>query len=78
MTDLDLAKKFFAMLKRHGVKIVESYDNGKEFTIREHIGYGMSPNNPHGDILTFCFYEDGGYWRIMGYVGDFYTDEVHK
>lgn len=79
MTDLEIARQFFAMLKKNGVKVIEGDDNGPEFTIRETIGYSQSTNNPEGDTLTFCFYREGGdYWRIMGFVGSHYTDEVHK
>jgi len=75
MTDLEIAESFFLMLKKHGVTITEDFDCGKEFTVVQSIVYG---GNNKGETITFCFDEEGNYWRIMGYVGDFYTDEIHK
>jgi len=74
-TDAEIAEMFFDMLKRNGVKITKTDDGGPGWIVHEYIGYAK-----HGtETLEFCFHEhDGSYWRIMGYVGDFYTDEIHK
>lgn len=70
MTDLEIAESFFEMLKKHGVHVKEDFDSGKEFEIFESV-----TDKP---TLNFCFHEDGSYWRIMGYIGDYFTDEIHK
>lgn len=70
MTDLEIAKQFFKMLKDNGVDVREDNDNGPEFIIIDSIS--------GKETLNFCFHETGTYWRIMGYLGDYYSDEIHK
>lgn len=70
MTDFKIAKKFFEMLKGEGVKVQETNDGGPGFQIFDHIS-----DKP---TLEFCFHEDGSYWRIMGFLGDYFSDEIHK
>lgn len=72
-TDLEIAEEFFNMLKRNGVNIDEKFDEGKEFIINTEF---QAPVNSW-ETLTFCFNE-GKYSRIMGYLGDYYCDEIHK
>jgi hypothetical protein len=75
MTDLQIMELFFGMLKRNGVEVLEEYDNGKEFTIISQFNVGGG--NKENRTLTFCVDESGKYWRIMGYIGDFFTSKVH-
>lgn len=71
MTDVEIARKFFDMLKSKGVKVQETDDGGPGFKVIDSI--------TNCETLEFCFYEDGKYWRIMGYNSEgFYSDEVHK
>ena len=65
---------FFDMLKRNGVNIVEEFDEGKEWTIISKNLVGNKDNR----TLTFCTDNDGNYWRIMGFVGNCFTDDIHK
>lgn len=74
MTDRDIMQMFFDMLKRNGVNIEESSDEGKEWTIISDTEIGNGSNK----TLTFCTDGDGDYWRIMGFVGNHFTDEIHK
>ncbi len=70
MSDLEIAKLFFDMLKRNGVRIEETDDNGPGFKIIDKI---------QGDeTIEVCFFDDGSYWRIMGYTERGYSDEIHK
>jgi hypothetical protein len=76
VTDIEIALQFFERLKRKGVDIRESYDNGREFTVH-------STGSVPGETITFCFRDDESYDRIMGYVGNiqvpcFFIDDVHK
>jgi hypothetical protein len=75
MTDQHIMQLFFNMLKRNGVEVLEEYDKGKEFTIISQFNVGGG--NKENRTLTFCVDESGKYWRIMGYIGDFFTSKVH-
>lgn len=75
-TDIEILEEFCAMLRRNGVEVQESYDEGKEFTIISK--YPIGGANSGNKTLTLCTHEDGSYWRIMGFVGDYFTDEIHK
>jgi hypothetical protein len=72
-TDKEITLDFINMISLKGVKIKYSYDEGNEYTI-------LSNNSPfpNKETLTFCFDDDGNFNRIMGYVGDYFSDEVFK
>lgn len=71
--DDEITKMFFDMLKRRGVEVVESYDEGMEYTIKS-----IATQNKNNNTLTFCLDDNGVFNRIMGYVGDYFSDEVYK
>lgn len=77
MKDADIMKLFFDMLKRNGVNVIEEFDEGKEWTIISRIPVG-GIGNEENRTLTFCSDNDGNYWRIMGFIGTDFTDEIHK
>jgi hypothetical protein len=72
-TDEEITTMFFDMLKRDGVEIEQTYDEGKEYTIKSNAAQNINNNT-----LTFCLDVNGSFNRIMGYVGDYFSDEVHK
>ncbi len=69
--DVQIAWDFFEMLKRNGVSLEYTSDNGQGFKILAH----CSGN----ETIEVCFYPDGKYWRIMGTDSEgFYSDDIHK
>ncbi len=70
--DVQIAWEFFEMLKRNGVSLEYTSDSGQGFKVLNHMD--------GEETIEFCFYPDGKYWRIMGYVGPsgFYSDDIHK
>lgn len=70
MTDAAIAKMFFEMLKSHGVMVKETRGGGPGWKIFDHVS--------GKETLEFCFDHPGKYWRIMGFLGEYYSDEIHK
>ena len=73
MKDKEILKVFVDMLKRNGVEVGESYDEGLEYTIKNNNTRGLNK-----DTLTFCLDDEGNFNRIMGFTGDYFSDEIFK
>ena len=79
MTDLEIARGFFSMLRKHGACIHEKEDQVKGETVFEIIPHLFRDN----DTTTMAFsFKAGEYQRMDGYAGGrhgtFYLKKVHQ
>ncbi len=69
MTDKEKADSFFKALQTRGFKVER--DEEGDWAV-----FGIHPSGDSRPVMVFCFYPNGDFARISGYVGDYWADEI--